>query len=48
MSAEMKERLRSEYYSLGGAPDKAATNWALYICLAIAGLAVASALTGAL
>lgn len=48
MSREMKQRLRKEYLSLGGSENVAATNWALYIILAISFLAVASWLTGAL
>ncbi|CAG9461594.1 unnamed protein product [Pedinophyceae sp. YPF-701] len=48
MSKEMREKLRKEYYSMGGAPDQKMTNWYLYIILFIGFLAISSALTGAL
>jgi len=48
MSPEMKEKLRREYYSIGGAPDKAASNIPLQIILVVAGLAVLCAATGIL
>merc|ERR1712012_710412 len=48
MSAAMRERLRREYYSLGGAPNKAMTNWFLYIILFISFLAISASLTGAI
>ncbi|EFN57572.1 hypothetical protein CHLNCDRAFT_143228 [Chlorella variabilis] len=49
MSPEMKERLRREYYGLGGSPNKAmGSNYFLYIILGISLLAVLSKLTGAI
>lgn len=47
MSQAMKERLRREYYSLGGSPNRATGgNWFLYIILIISALAIMSAVLG--
>lgn len=49
MSREMKQRLRQEYYGLGGAENQAmSSNYFLWIILVIAVLAVLSKLTGAI
>ncbi|KAL6776320.1 hypothetical protein ACKKBG_A20670 [Auxenochlorella protothecoides x Auxenochlorella symbiontica] len=49
VSPAMAERMKKEYYSLGGSPNrKLGANWFLWISLAVAGLAILSALTGAL
>jgi hypothetical protein len=47
MSAAMKEKLRREYYSLGGSPNKSlGSNYFLNIILVISALAIASAALG--
>ena len=47
MSDAMKEKLRREYYSLGGSPNKSmGSNYFLNIILVISALAIASAALG--
>ena len=47
MSDAMKEKLRREYYSLGGSPNKSmGSNYFLNIILVISALAILSALLG--
>lgn len=49
MSKEMKQRLRQEYYGLGGAENKAMdSNYFLWIIAVVSVLAVLSKLTGAI
>eukprot|EP00775_Hariotina_reticulata_P007064 gene7064-7278_t len=49
LSREMKQRLRQEYYGLGGAENQAmGSNYFLWIIAVIAVLAVLSKLTGAI
>lgn len=48
LSPAMKEKLRREYYSLGGAPDKAATNSFLYIIVFISLLSISLKMVGIL
>jgi hypothetical protein len=49
ISKEMKQRLRQEYYGLGGAENKAMdSNYFLWIIVIISVLAVLSKLTGAI
>eukprot|EP00878_Enallax_costatus_P002836 GHUV01003028.1.p1 GENE.GHUV01003028.1~~GHUV01003028.1.p1 ORF type:complete len:126 (+),score=26.95 GHUV01003028.1:146-523(+) len=49
LSKEMKQRLRQEYYGLGGAENKAmSSNYFLWIIAVVSVLAVLSKLTGAI
>jgi len=48
MSEEQRKKLRDEYLSLGGSPNKAIPNYFLYIIVVISALVAASVLTGAI